>query len=129
MKSEKRIVFVDDDETIRKTFRLMFGKNYRVFLAGDSAEALRVFKHLRFDLVVADFRLPGINGLEMIGRFREMGYRGEAILISAYSDLIKIEDLERFRVGHFFVKPLDFHVLTRSIEYLLGQNGQTEQPS
>jgi DNA-binding NtrC family response regulator len=116
---EKKIVFVDDDESIRKTFLLMFKKDYRVCLAEDSEQALREFKHLRFDLIVADYRLPRLNGLEMIGRFREMGYRGEAILISAYSDLIRIEDLERFHVGHFFVKPLDFHVLTRSIEYLL----------
>lgn len=124
---EKRIVFVDDDETIRKTFRLMFKGAYRVFLAGDSAEALKEFRHLRFDLIVADYRLPGLNGLEMIGRFREMGYRGEAILISAYSDLIRIEDLERFRVGHFFVKPLDFHVLTRSIAYLLDENNELKK--
>lgn len=124
---EKRIVFVDDDETIRKTFLLMFKGTYRVFLAGDSTEALREFRHLRFDLIVADYRLPGLNGLEMIGRFREMGYRGEAILISAYSDLIRIEDLERFRVGHFFVKPLDFHVLTRSIDYLLDENNELKK--
>ncbi len=117
--SEKKIVFVDDDESIRKTFFLMFKKNYRVYLAKDSDQALREFKNLRFDLIVADYRLPHLNGLEMIGRFRDLGYKGDAILISAYADLIKIEDLERYAVGHFFVKPLDFHVLTRSIEYLL----------
>jgi DNA-binding NtrC family response regulator len=117
--SEKKIVFVDDDESIRKTFFLMFKKDYRVYLAEDSDQALREFKNLRFDLIVADYRLPHLNGLEMIGRFRELGYKGDAILISAYADLIKIEDLDRYAVGHFFVKPLDFHVLTRSIEYLL----------
>jgi DNA-binding NtrC family response regulator len=126
--SEKKIVFVDDDESIRKTFLLMFKKDYRVYLAGDSEQALREFKHLRFDLIVADYRLPRLNGLEMIGRFRELGYRGEAILISAYSDLIRIEDLDRFRVGHFFVKPLDFHVLTRSIECLLGPKELDAKP-
>jgi two-component system response regulator YesN len=99
----------------------MFKNDYRVYLAADSEQALRDFKHLRFDLIVADYRLPRLNGLEMIGRFRDLGYRGEAILISAHSDLIRIEDLDRFQVGHFFVKPLDFHVLTRSIEYLLEQ--------
>jgi len=125
---EKKIVFVDDDESIRKTFLLMFKKDYRVCLAGDSEQALREFKHLRFDLIVADYRLPHLNGLEMIGRFRDMGYQGEAILISAHSDLIRIEDLDRFRVGHFFVKPLDFHVLTRSIEYLLQPKELTAKP-
>ncbi len=127
--AEKKIVFVDDDESIRKTFLLMFKKDYRVYLAEDSEQALRDFKHLRFDLIVADYRLPRLNGLEMIGRFRDLGYRGEAILISAHSDLIRIEDLERFQVGHFFVKPLDFHVLTRSIEYLLAQKELAGKPA
>jgi DNA-binding NtrC family response regulator len=116
---EKKIVVVDDDESIRKTFSLMLKKKYRVYVAKDSEEALRLFKNLKFDLVVADYRLPHISGLELIGRFREMGYRGEAILISAHPDLIKVEDLSRYSIGHFFAKPLDFLVLTRSIDLLL----------
>jgi DNA-binding NtrC family response regulator len=116
---EKKIIVVDDDESIRKTFSLMLKKKYRVYVAKDSEEALRLFKNLKFDLIVADYRLPHLSGLELIGRFREMGYRGEAILISAHPDMIKIEDLSRYSIGHFFAKPLDFHVLTRSIDLLL----------
>jgi response regulator of citrate/malate metabolism len=48
-----------------------------------------------------------------------MGYRGEAILITAHSDLITIEELARYSIGHFFAKPLDFNILTRSIDFLL----------
>jgi len=116
---EKKIVVVDDDESIRKTFSLLLKKNYRVYTAKDSEEALRQFKNLKFDLIIADFRLPHLSGLELIGRFREMGYRGEAILITAHPDLIKLDDLTRYSIGHFFAKPLDFHVLTRSIDILL----------
>ncbi len=116
---EKKIVVVDDDESIRKTFSLMLKKSYRVYLAKDSEEALRQFKNLKFDLIIADYRLPHLSGLELIGRFREMGYRGEAILITAHPDSIKLEDLTRYSIGHFFAKPLDFHVLTRSIDLLL----------
>lgn len=116
---EKKIVVVDDDETIRKTLHLILKKNYRVFLAKDSEEALKNFRKLKFDLLIADFRLPHLNGLEMIGRFRQLGYRGEAILISAYPDMFTIDVLNRYAVGYFFTKPLDFKALVRSIEYLL----------
>jgi DNA-binding NtrC family response regulator len=116
---DKKIVVVDDDESIRKTFALILKKNYRVYGAKDAEEALRVFKNLKFDLIIADYRLPHQNGLELIGRMREMGYRGEAILITAHADLISVEDLARYSIGHFFAKPLDFHVLTRSIDFLL----------
>jgi DNA-binding NtrC family response regulator len=117
--TDKKIVVVDDDKSIRKTFYLILKKNYQVFLAKDSDEALTNFRNIKFDLIIADFRLPHLNGLEMIGRFRELGYKGEAILISAHPDLVTLEDLNRYSVGHFFVKPLDFQALIRSIEYLL----------
>jgi DNA-binding NtrC family response regulator len=119
--SEKKIMIVDDDDSIRKTFHLLLKKQYRVFLARDSEEALREFKGLHFDLIIADLKLPRLSGLDLIARFRALGYRGEAILISAHPDLISIEELGRHAIGHFFAKPLDLNILSRSIEYLLEQ--------
>ncbi len=116
---EKRILIVDDDESIRKTLSLMFRKQYGIFLAKDAEEALHDHKNCKFELIIADLRLPGLSGLEMIARFRKLGFRGEAILISAHPDCVSIEDLGRRAVGHFFSKPLDSQALTRSIEYLL----------
>lgn len=123
----KRIVIVDDDESIRKTFFLILQKNYRVYLAKDSMEALERFKSAKFDLIIADLKLPHLNGLEMIARFRELGYKGEVILISAFPDLVHIEELERYSISHFFVKPLDLNALNRSIDYLLGTESVPEK--
>jgi DNA-binding NtrC family response regulator len=117
--SEKKIIIVDDDESIRKTFFLILNKNYRVYLAKDSGEALQRFKRAEIDLIIADFKLPYLNGVEMIAKFRELGYRGTVILISAYPDLVKIDELSRLSISHFFVKPLDLDSLNRSIDHLL----------
>lgn len=125
--TEKKIMVVDDDETIRKTFNLILKKHYRVYLAKDSEEALKYYRDVKIDLIIADYMLPRLNGLEMIGRFRDLGYRGEAILISAHPDMVNVNDLSRFAIGHFFVKPLDFSDLTRSIEYLLQPKQFTEK--
>lgn len=116
---EKKVVVVDDDESIRKTFFLILQNNYRVYLARDSKEAQKHFKKIKIDLIIADLKLPGINGPEMIAQFRESGYKGEVILISAYPDLVDLEELKRLRIGHFFVKPLDLKALNQSIDYLL----------
>jgi DNA-binding NtrC family response regulator len=115
----KKIVIVDDDESIRKTFSLLLGKKYKIVAVKDSEEALKKFGGARFDLLIADFKLPCLNGLELIKRFRESGYEGEAVLISAHPDLVKIEDLSRYSIGYFFVKPLDLNVLNVSIDRLL----------
>lgn len=120
--SEKRIVVVDDDESIRKTFFLILSKNYKVYLAKDSKEALQRFKKSKIDLIIADLKLPYLNGLEMIGKFREEGYAGEVILISAFPDMVDLDELSRLSISNFFVKPLDLDAIDRSIDYLLNSN-------
>jgi two-component system response regulator YesN len=122
----KRIVIVDDDESIRKTFFLLLSKKYRVYPVKDSAEALAKFSHAKVDLVIADYKLPSLNGLELIKRLRAAGFEGEAMLISAHPDLVRIEDLNRFSISHFFVKPLDLAVLNLSIDRLLEPKGSPE---
>ncbi len=125
--TEKKIVVVDDDESIRKTFFLILHRNYQVSLAKDSKEALQRFKKAKVDLIIADLKLPYMNGLEMIAKFRESGYRGEVILISAFPDLVKVDELANLSISQFFVKPLDLEALTRSIDDLLDSKKITEK--
>jgi DNA-binding NtrC family response regulator len=115
----KKIVIVDDEESIRKTFFLILNKQYRVYLAKDAEEALARFKGPTVDLLIVDYRLPDMNGVELVARLREQGFRGEAILISAHVELIEPDILSRLRISHFFAKPLDLNALNRSIDYLL----------
>lgn len=126
--TEKKIVIVDDDDCIRKTFFMILHENYRVYLAKDPKEALSKFKKADIDLIIADLKLPYINGLEMISQFRESGYKGEAMLISAYPDLVTADELNRLSIGHFFVKPLDLTALNQSIDHLLnGKNHNSKR--
>jgi two-component system response regulator (stage 0 sporulation protein F) len=115
----KKIVVVDDEESIRKTFFLLLNTKYRVYPAKDAEEVLDKFKGLAFDLIIADLRLPGRDGVELITELRRLGYRGEVILISAHAELVDPSKLSRLRIGHFFAKPLDLNALSRSIDYLL----------
>lgn len=115
----KKIAIVDDDETIRKTFVLLLGKKYRVSSLKDSEEALAKLRNAVPDLVIADFKLPRMSGLELIKKLRESGFEGEAMLISAHPDMVRIEDLSRFSISHFFVKPLDLNALNVSIDRVL----------
>lgn len=116
---KKKIVVVDDDESIRQTFFLILNKNHLVYLAKDPKEALQRFGKAEIDLIIADLKLPYLNGVEMIAKFRESGYKGEVILVSAFPDLVKVDELSRLSISHFFVKPLDLDALNRSIDYLL----------
>ncbi|MDD8026813.1 MAG: response regulator [Acidobacteriota bacterium] len=114
----KKILVVDDEESIRKTFVLLLNGKYRVVAAKDAEEALDKQKN-GYDLVIADLRLPGRDGIELVSELRQRGYRGEVILISAHAELVDPSILGRLRIGHFFAKPLDLNAISRSIDYLL----------
>jgi DNA-binding NtrC family response regulator len=123
----KKIVIVDDDESIRKTFFLILSGKYRVYLAGDAEEALARFRDAPVDLIIADYKLPRMGGIELVREFRRAGYSGEVILVSAFPDLIRLDELNRLSISQFFVKPLDLKVFNRSIDSLLGTREAMEK--
>ena len=123
----KKIVVVDDDESIRKTFFLILNKTYRVYLAQSGQEVLDRFKKTDVDLIIADYRLPAMNGVELVAALRKEGYRGDVIMISAHADMIEPDVLSRLAISHFFAKPLDLTALCRSIDYLLHRNDPVEK--
>jgi len=123
----KKIVIVDDDESIRKTFFLILSGKYRVYLAGDAEEALARFRAAPVDLIIADYKLPRMGGIELVREFRRAGYSGAVILVSAFPDLIRLDELNRLSISQFFVKPLDLKVFNRSIDSLLGTREAMEK--
>ncbi len=127
---KKKVVIVDDDESIRKTFFLILHSDYLVYLAKNAEEALQRFEGTDIDLIIADLKLPHLNGLEMIDELRKSGYKGEVILISAFPDLLDSDTLSRLQVGHIFVKPLDLDALNDAIAHLLSsENVQSKAVS
>jgi DNA-binding NtrC family response regulator len=125
----KKIVLVDDDETVRKTFTLLLGKKYRVVSLKDPRQALSQLKDHKADLIIADYKLPHFNGMELIKRLRENGFEGEAMLITAHPDEVRIQDMGRFAISHFFVKPLDLNDLNLSIDRVLQPKNPLEVPA
>ncbi len=123
----KKIILVEDEESIRRTFRLVLDSKYRVYLAKDGQEAVERYQSVRPDLVIVDLKLPDCDGLELMAKFRQLGYGGEAILISAFPDLVNIDLLTRLSISHFYVKPLDLDVLSRSIDFLLSPKVDPEK--
>jgi DNA-binding NtrC family response regulator len=117
--SNKMIVIVDDDATLRKTFTLLLKGKYRILAVGGAEEALAKLHRAKADLVIADYRLPALNGLELIRKLRASGFAGEAMLISAHPNEVKTEEMSRLGISHFFVKPLDLGLLNVSIDRLL----------
>jgi CheY-like chemotaxis protein len=85
--AQAKILLVDDNRDgllVRKS--LLEEVGYGVSIATGGEEALRLFKSLPFDVVVTDYRMPGMNGAELIDRMRKLNPNSRVILLSGFVD-------------------------------------------
>ncbi len=114
----KRILVVDDEEAIRLLYQEELGEaGYQVDVAADGSEALRRIEKARPDLMTIDLRMPGMDGIELIGRVRAM-YRDLPIVIcTAYGDFKS--DFGTWASDAFLTKSADLQELKTKIHELL----------
>ena len=78
-----RILVVDDEEAILYVFeRYLSVAGYGVVTAGSGRDAVRAGAAGPFDLLITDFRMPGMNGVEVIGALRDLQPGLPALVIS-----------------------------------------------
>jgi len=85
--SNAKILLVDDNRdglTVRRSLLEELG--YRVEVSASAEDALKLFAASRFDVVVTDYKMPRMNGAELIARIRKVEPAARVILLSAYVD-------------------------------------------
>ncbi|HZQ50921.1 MAG TPA: response regulator [Bryobacteraceae bacterium] len=61
---------------------------FRVVSAGCGSDALEAVKQENFDLIVTDYKMSPVDGLQLIGQLRERSYRGPIILLTGFADSV-----------------------------------------
>jgi signal transduction histidine kinase len=117
----RRILVVDDNDSVRESLVLLIqGMGHEVSEAANGLEALNKAKHARFDVVLLDIGMPGMNGYEVARRLRQdPGLAGLTLIaLSGYSQ--GVDRRESFRAGfdHYLVKPLNPEELNMLLEDL-----------
>jgi|SRR5579872_983728 len=85
----KRILVVDDEPTVADMIRMVLAMwGHKVEIAADGRAALALFDPAKHDLVVTDYTMPGMNGLELAQAIRERSPAKPIIMITAHSNSI-----------------------------------------
>lgn len=101
-----RLLFVDDEQRVLNSMRIMFRRQFDLFLASHGAEALDIVKHKDIDVIVADHRMPKMTGVEVLTKVRSMSPRTVRILLTGYADLDAVEgSINDGEVFRFLTKP------------------------
>ena len=108
----KKILAVDDDQNICILLnKFLSKKGYQVFTANDGVEAVKILQKEKVDLILCDFRLPDEDGLELLGKFKDISPQTQVIIITGYSH-VKIA-VQAIKAGayDYVTKPFRIGVL------------------
>jgi two-component system NtrC family response regulator len=89
----KTVLVVDDNEMLcRLACDILAMEGYRAVPAGNAREALEAFEREEFDVLVTDFRMPGMSGLELARAIHDKNPQLPVIVMTAYGP-IEAEDI------------------------------------
>ncbi|MCF8068555.1 MAG: response regulator [Desulfobacterales bacterium] len=106
--SDRRILLVDDEDSIRKVLSFSLSDiGYQVIPAANGIEALSLFLKLSPPIVLTDIKMPGMTGVELLSKIKEVSPETEVIMISGHGDMaLAIESLKHDATD-FITKPIN----------------------
>ena len=115
----KTILVVDDEEAIRLLYQVELREaGYHVELASDGHSALETVQRSRPDLMTIDIKMPGMDGIELLRRVREIHRDLPIIICTAYGNFKM--DFGTWASDAYVTKSADLAELKAKIRELLG---------
>jgi anti-anti-sigma factor len=112
-----KVLVIDDEKPTLVMFRMTLNAyGYSVFTAENGREGLEVFDRERPPLVLTDIKMPGMDGIEVLKRIKEIEPRTEVIVITGHGDMelaIKALNLD---ATDFINKPIQRHLLEQALK-------------
>ena len=119
---QPRILVIDDDRYVRTLLRdLLEAWGYETDVAADGREGLGLFHRGRYDVVMTDLAMPGVDGLQVVAGVRDRDTEVGVIMFTAFAgDLASHDPQLNFTVLR---KPLDIEGLQRAVRATLKGRG------
>ena len=119
----KAILFVDDHEVLaRLSCEILEMQGYRAVSAFNAAQALEKFDQENFDILVTDFRMEGMNGLELARKIHAKSPEIPVIIVTGYGPVDGGKD-----VAACLQKEDLFPALLEKIKFFLGEGSKPKQ--
>jgi len=119
---EKRILVVDDDQVVGKSFeRVLTNKGYRVDTALSGREAFEKYAGADFDMVFTDLRMPDQDGFEVARRIKEMNPWLPIVVVTGYATQQAEESAKAIGVSEFIQKPLTPSIIEEVAARIMGR--------
>lgn len=117
------ILIIDDDKDICLVLSKFLAKNnYIVSVAHTGEEGLRSLRNNDFDLILCDYKLPDITGVELLQKIKILSAQVAVIIITGYSDVKTAVETFRCGASDYITKPLYPDELLLTIKDTIARN-------
>lgn len=122
-KPKRAVLIVDDEPDILESLCDLFEAaldNVECRTASSGQAALDILQKGGIDLILSDYKMPGMNGLQLLERARQVAPDVPRMIMTAFPDLdVAIEAINEARIETFFTKPLDPDKVVKGIASVL----------
>jgi DNA-binding NtrC family response regulator len=131
-----RILLVDDEQNVLNALKRELADVYEIETFSNPAEALRRCSEVNFDLVISDYQMPGMNGIEFLKQFGKLQPDASRLILSGQADSgVLANAINETHIYRFIDKPWDraelAGTLAQALNYrkaLLENRQLTQQP-
>ena len=123
------ILLIDDEPSqVTSVSAFLKRRDYRIISANSGLEGIRILKEEKVDLVLTDFRMPDLNGLEVVREAKKINPEIQVIVITAFSDPQDAVQVMKEGAFDYLSKPIDLdelEILVKKvvdIRYLKSEN-------
>ncbi len=108
MNQKPKVLFVDDNLQFQELGRFILEKNgFEVMICNDGAEALEAIGHKHVDLIVSDYKMPNLNGLQLLKTLKEEGLDIPFILVTAHGSIDSTLEAIKLGTVEYLTKPFE----------------------
>ena len=113
-----KLLIVDDEKTVRYSFKRMFESDYEVISAENGSSALRILDshHNSIDMIFLDVRMPGMNGIEVLKKIKERTRNTPVVVMTAFGDSDSAIEAMKEGAFDYLIKPFEDGQLKEVIE-------------
>lgn len=124
-KQHFKVMIVDDQRTSRMLIRDALDQLgiSQIFFAGDGEEALKSMMASPCHMIISDFNMPKLDGLQLLKAIRSYGPTKKTpfIILSGRGDKELVQKAAALGVNNFLVKPITVPVLQKAVEAVVGR--------
>jgi DNA-binding NtrC family response regulator len=113
---EDSILVVDDDSSVRRVVQMQLSEaGYKVQLAANGTEALRILQDAPPKLVITDLRMPDMDGIELLRRIADEQIQTTVIIVTAFGSIETAVQAMRLGAYDYVTKPIDYDALLLAV--------------